>query len=453
MALEILIDEARKASIRSLYDDRLSLFPDAIAVGGTLPLSIGVVDRIQNPWTSRKFTPQDLTSTTFRAAISTVAAGVSPAGGLTGSIPFTFEAADTTTQTTAEIDIDELDATALELALNALSKVVAIGGVTVTQLPSPSSDLQFLVSFEEVGTRNLLSGDIGNLAPVAICDVERLQTGDADTREVQLVRIVPNAAAIVTLSTAAASAAATLTNPQDGGAGANEQFRVTLTGNIYKGSWTFSKTGGGTSAAILFDDTEAQIKAKLEATSGIGTNNVNVTQEDEHTWLIEMIGSLANTAVAASVSGTNLVAIPEKTGTLDLRTPAVKLLLNGSVRQVVTLEIEKTVGTDPPTKILSQDLILFRPDIEASMTAPAFAGKSQNGITAIGSGVDLIAVVFPYEFASVPSQVIAIIEKPSGGDNIFATVRRDTITTTGFTAELSGATPDANHKLSWVAIL
>ena len=49
--------------------------------------------------------------------------------------------------------------------------------------------------------------------------------------------------------------------------------------------------------------------------------------------------------------------------------------------------------------------------------------------------------------------VTASVAKPSGsGSNIFATVRDDLTTVNGFTAELSGPTPDANHKLNWTAI-
>lgn len=365
MALELLINEVEKKSVRSLFDDRLSIFPDVIAAGDTLPLQVGVVDRIQNPWNSRKFTPQDLTSTTFRAALGL--GFLSPVDGKTTS---TFTAADSSTQTTAELDFVTMTDADLELALNALSKVVAIGGVTVSQ-PS-AGDSFFVVTFNSVGVRNLLSFDASNLVPLSIVDVQRAVTGDADTRETQTIRFVQNAGAINTISSAVASAGVTLSNPQDGGAGLNEQYRVQLTGGIYKGSFTISKTTGttGTSVAIPFDDTEAQIKAKLEATTGVGTGNVSVNQEDEKTFLIEFIGSLANTAITLTANGANLTAIPELSGTLDLRTPGVQMLLNGSEERVVSLEIEKTVGVQAPVKVLRRDVLLVRPTIEANASTP-----------------------------------------------------------------------------------
>jgi hypothetical protein len=75
------------------------------------------------------------------------------------------------------------------------------------------------------------------------------------------------------------------------------------------------------------------------------------------------------------------------------------------------------------------------------------------GKQAIASGVDTVAVVFTAAFPGGTTVVVtANVAKPSGsGSNIFATVRDDLVTVNGFTAELSGPTPDANHKLNWTA--
>lgn len=439
--MELLIDESNRTSVRSLFDGRLSLFPDEIAAGDVLALSVGLVDRIRSPWNSRLFTPQSLASTTFRAALGS--GFVLP---VAGSFTISFEA-DTTGDLPFDISADEL-----ETELNALDSVIAAGGIDVTGEEGTGF---YVFTFRAVGARTKCIGDESDLVPLSILDFQEVVQGDVATREVQTLRIVQNAGAVNTLSTAAASAAATMTAVTVGSGSANAQWRLALTGNIYKGSFTISKTTAttGTSAAIPFDDTEAQIKAKLEATTGIGSGNVSVLQEDERTYLIEFIGSLALTAVTLTVNGANLTAVPELTGNLDLRTPGTILLMNGHESKVVTLEIEKTVGAEAPVKVLQRDVLLVRPVLNTDdVTSPAFEAGSQSGLTPIGNGVDLIAVVFPYAFAVAPTQVLAIIEKPSGGDNIFATVRRDTISTTGFTAELSGTTPDANHKLSWVAI-
>ncbi len=76
------------------------------------------------------------------------------------------------------------------------------------------------------------------------------------------------------------------------------------------------------------------------------------------------------------------------------------------------------------------------------------------GVAAIGSGSESVAVVFAESFAPGTTVIVTpAITKPSGsGSNIFATVRADLTTVDGFTVELSGPTPDANHKLNWIAI-
>jgi len=73
---------------------------------------------------------------------------------------------------------------------------------------------------------------------------------------------------------------------------------------------------------------------------------------------------------------------------------------------------------------------------------------------AIASGVDTVAVVYSEAFPPGTNVIVtASVAKPGGaGSNIFATIRDDLSDVNGFTAELSGKTPDANHKLNWFAI-
>jgi hypothetical protein len=92
-------------------------------------------------------------------------------------------------------------------------------------------------------------------------------------------------------------------------------------------------------------------------------------------------------------------------------------------------------------------------DVLSEFLIPVGGTLIKLGKQAIGNGVDSVAVVFPSAFP-VGTTVIATanVAKPSGsGSNIFATVRDDLVSINGFTAELSGPTPDANHKLNWTA--
>ena len=74
------------------------------------------------------------------------------------------------------------------------------------------------------------------------------------------------------------------------------------------------------------------------------------------------------------------------------------------------------------------------------------------GSQAIAPGADSVTVS-GLALISVPAQVLVTVRKQTGGLNLFATVRDDTITTGGFTADLSAATDSANYKLDFLVIL
>jgi hypothetical protein len=74
------------------------------------------------------------------------------------------------------------------------------------------------------------------------------------------------------------------------------------------------------------------------------------------------------------------------------------------------------------------------------------------GSLAIAAGADSVTVTGA-DFASVPAQVLVTVRKATGGLNLFASVRGDSITTAGFTADLSAATDSASYVLDWLVVL
>jgi hypothetical protein len=74
------------------------------------------------------------------------------------------------------------------------------------------------------------------------------------------------------------------------------------------------------------------------------------------------------------------------------------------------------------------------------------------GSQAIASGADSVAVTGA-GFASTPAQVLVTVRKAAGGLNLFATVRGDSISAAGFTADLSAATDSASYTLDWLVVL
>jgi hypothetical protein len=74
------------------------------------------------------------------------------------------------------------------------------------------------------------------------------------------------------------------------------------------------------------------------------------------------------------------------------------------------------------------------------------------GTKALASGADSVAVT-GLALASVPAQVLVTVRKATGGLNLFATVRGDSITTDGFTADLSAATDATTYSLDYLVVL
>ena len=74
------------------------------------------------------------------------------------------------------------------------------------------------------------------------------------------------------------------------------------------------------------------------------------------------------------------------------------------------------------------------------------------GTQAIAAAADSVAVT-GLGLASVPAQVLVTVRKLTGGLNLFATVRDDSITAGGFTVDLSAATDAATYKLDYLVIL
>jgi len=91
-------------------------------------------------------------------------------------------------------------------------------------------------------------------------------------------------------------------------------------------------------------------------------------------------------------------------------------------------------ATDTPPEVLTG----AQPMILSAATALTAASESQ-------------AVVFTVPFTAAPT-VGATVAKPSGGDNIFATVRQDTVSVNGFTAEFDAPIPATGYVLHWVAV-
>ncbi len=78
--------------------------------------------------------------------------------------------------------------------------------------------------------------------------------------------------------------------------------------------------------------------------------------------------------------------------------------------------------------------------------------QKYRGTQAIASGADSVTIS-GLGLSSVPAQVLVTVRKVTGGLNLFATVRDDSITTGGFTVDLSAATNESTYKLDYLLIV
>lgn len=379
--MQLLIEENQKRSVASLFDARLGRLGDFIA-GETVPLYVARLKEIAFPFDSRLFAPQAISDYTIQVALG---------GGfdlpVAGRYKITFTAADLSTETTDWLNHDA-DAEEVSEALNILTKVIAAGGVAVS-----GGEGIFEIRFNTVGVRNILSGDATELTPLSLLSFSEVTAGTASVREIQVLRIRQNAGAVATLATDSASGSIAIAVTAGTGS-TNTTARITISDDVYDGKWRFKKDAN-TSAWMGIDDNAAQIKAAIEATTGIGSGNADVTQESDGTWFVEFIGSLANTSVTVlTVASSNLRAIPFKSGTLDLRTVGTDMLLNGSAEKVVSLEITATPSGGTPWKT-QRSITLRRAILEPAMTQPqslnleAYSGVSADVTVSTTGTTDL----------------------------------------------------------------
>lgn len=90
--------------------------------------------------------------------------------------------------------------------------------------------------------------------------------------------------------------------------------------------------------------------------------------------------------------------------------------------------------------------------VEAAGTGGGVTSKSF-GEEAIPNGAEQVTVTFPTAFTDAPDFITAAVSKPTGGQNVFATERRDLRTATEAVFDLSGPVPAAGYSLNWEAKL
>ena len=162
------------------------------------------------------------------ASLVEVAIGTPDSPPTSGAFTLTFGA-----NTTSSLAYNITGAN-LQTALNALASITAAGGVTVTQ----DSGL-YIVAFNSVGARSLITFNKGTLAPAVLDtnNVLEVQAGDASTQEIQIVVLKKGYLAYSSDFAPDANGSIAASDIQTGTTSLPQITRITITGNVKGGSW------------------------------------------------------------------------------------------------------------------------------------------------------------------------------------------------------------------------
>lgn len=97
---------------------------------------------------------------------------------------------------------------------------------------------------------------------------------------------------------------------------------------------------------------------------------------------------------------------------------------------------------------------LFTTDVPDNLPGTVDAGGAlmmRRASVPIAAGAESVTVTFSAPLSAVPS-VVASISRPSGSAMVSCSVRSDSITASGFTADLGAPTPDNTYRLDYLAV-
>ena len=97
---------------------------------------------------------------------------------------------------------------------------------------------------------------------------------------------------------------------------------------------------------------------------------------------------------------------------------------------------------------------LFTTDVPDTLPGTVDAGGAlvmRRASVPIAAGAESVTVTFSAPLSAVPS-VVASISRPSGSALVSCSVRSDSVTASGFVADLGSPTPDNTYRLDYLAV-
>jgi hypothetical protein len=430
MNWQLLLDYVNRVAVQSLFSQQ-QLTTVNPCFGETLNLQVALLQSLSATNSANNggqlWNPQSLSGWTIRAAIGQI--GVQP---VAGTYTLTYEASDTTTETTGNIAYNA-NATAIAAALNAGAKMTAAGGCTVTAAASG----YFLITFNTPSPQFQITADAGDLVPESLIETGILIPGTTSpaVQCVQSFYILQNPAAYANLTTASSAASITCTALTVGSAGpliVNATYSVTMNQNPYGGQFTLTVAGcitgllsynapprPGLNSAILDVQTAlsnltqvsgalivgirytivnfvtsddfsnvggSNVTGAVFTASGttptnwshgstltpVGTGNVTVLQNSNGGYIVGFQGQLSGIAMGTMTGdATSLQVIPTLGGSLSLATTGMQLLLGAQASVNAIFEIEGTPSGGAPVKLFRGAVTILAPVISPASTTPS----------------------------------------------------------------------------------
>jgi len=116
-------------------------------------------------------------------------------------------------------------------------------------------------------------------------------------------------------------------------------------------------------------------------------------------------------------------------------------------QEMIDRDIDAILNDVYQTPIRAFNQVVVGGDGSGTIPVPAWM---ENGTQAISAN-DTEVIVTGKAWMSIPASVMVTISKPVGTSNLYATVREETITTNGFTADLSGSAEADGYILTYIA--
>lgn len=329
-------------------------------------------------------------------------------------------------------------AATVQTALNALASITSAGGVTV----SASTDGgPYQITWNTAGSRAAITGEPAALYPLSVVTVYTDREGTVSLREIQVISLDRNPAALAQTFTTIPSPTGTVTTLQAGASGTPEIQRVELDQETHDGTFTLT-FNGQTTTALAYNITALDLQTALIALSSIGTADVVVSGAFPR-WDVTFQGALTGNQPEMTLNASGLIGPQGIEGTLSLATGGIEALLNGASQVETELEISLSIESTPVT--IYQGPVTIQNDLIPNAPASTTGGPTYPTASEVAALIDAIQIGAPHlADAAIDAPVDAATDAPTNAPtDASATAATDAPTTTPIDAATTGSTSHA----------